>query len=74
MAKTDLIKGIDNTCEAVVRAVKRAQATGFAGRTRPPLKGIDNADVKPIRMRTTFPTASGDLAAPPSEEPSIRGW
>lgn len=67
MAKTDLIKGVDNTCDAVRRAVTRAQANGSVWRTGPLLKGIDNDDVEALRKRTArakAATASADPAEP----------
>lgn len=75
MAKTDLIKGIDNTCDAVRRAVTRAQANGSVWRTGPLLKGINNDDVEALRRRTArakAATASGDPAEPALGRPPIQ--
>lgn len=45
MAERHLIKGIDNNCEAVRAAVRRAEQSGVAGpkRLAPLIKGIDNS-------------------------------
>lgn len=46
MAKMDLIKGIDNSCEAARRARRRAEANGVVWRTGPVLGGINNDTFK----------------------------
>lgn len=51
MAKMDLIKGIDNSCEAARRARRRAEANGVVWRAGPILKGIGNDGFEAGRVR-----------------------
>lgn len=43
MAERNLIKGIDNNCEAVRAAVRRAEERGVVWRSPPLIRGIDNS-------------------------------
>lgn len=71
MARTNLIKGIDNTCDAVRRAVTWAHANGSAWQTNPLLKGIDNDDVEALRRHTAREVV---ILPPRVRKPSVRSW
>lgn len=74
MAKMDLIKGIDNSCEAARRARRRAEANGVVWRTGPALRGINNDTFKnPLSWGTVERLAGGCepvASLPEGREPS----